>query len=581
MADSSSFKSSQSYHITPDGSKQFSKIDQAVFNFFIPLYDQTKRRDVRGDYLHYCVCSLMLLMIQFFRLDTQTWNPPMISKQLGFVDGSAYGFLLHDMSPILSIVCFGVILLCWGYIIPVVIFFRKIVGSQKWMIEILRGYFMIAIALYIPLCNIFITSFDCHKTADGILVLNTGTCQCFGNNTLQILGAIFGIVGLCFITLQNTLYSLLIFHFNPKNGGPFAKRKGNTEMIMQFLILFMVLAMRLLSTWWFWRLVVVVISSGIMIYLTIYNQPHYKLIGNTLYAIIFIGVAVIRLFLEIGYLIERSTQSIIPTIVFMIVGIGLWPVGGFIVFKLTKKRQHKLWLLNEDLQPLIQFGQDELGNQQQSREMSIKSLPKLKNPFLVEQQLRFLGESSEFRNTDMLNYADIVYNHALRRNKKNAQLMFDYGTFLEAYKKNTKSNSVYMKCLQGCEPDFCLRFVLFCKQIESQQHALNNTGHGKASSGMMSLTFEEMLSTAEQHHEDAKTSLKEFWQNLASVNMSAPRVPQLLKRIVDNEAKARRGYEELLVTHPNSLIVLREYARLLLDIYQDEDTAEQIIQRAE
>lgn len=69
----------------------------------------------------------------------------------------------------------------------------------------------------------------------------------------------------------------------------------------------MVLAMRLLSTWWFWRLVVVVISSGIMIYLTIYNQPHYKLIGNTLYAIIFIGVAVIRLFLEIGYLIERST----------------------------------------------------------------------------------------------------------------------------------------------------------------------------------------------------------------------------------------------------------------------------------
>jgi hypothetical protein len=50
-----------------------------------------------------------------------------------------------------------------------------------------------------------------------------------------------------------------------------------------------------------------------------------------------------------------------------------------------------------------------------------------------------------------------------------------------------------------------------------------------------------------------------------------------LKAIVENEATSRRLFEELMIMQPRNTTVLRNYARLLLDIYNDEDTAEMIL----
>jgi hypothetical protein len=47
--------------------------------------------------------------------------------------------------------------------------------------------------------------------------------------------------------------------------------------------------------------------------------------------------------------------------------------------------------------------------------------------------------------------------------------------------------------------------------------------------------------------------------------------------IVENEHKSRNLFEELMVMQPHNTTVLRNYARLLMDIYNDEDTAEMIL----
>jgi hypothetical protein len=54
-------------------------------------------------------------------------------------------------------------------------------------------------------------------------------------------------------------------------------------------------------------------------------------------------------------------------------------------------------------------------------------------------------------------------------------------------------------------------------------------------------------------------------------------LPTFLAKIVDSEAKARACYEEILVSHPSNTSVLRSYARLMLDIYHDEENAEVIL----
>ncbi|KAA6360077.1 MAG: hypothetical protein EZS28_044396 [Streblomastix strix] len=54
-----------------------------------------------------------------------------------------------------------------------------------------------------------------------------------------------------------------------------------------------------------------------------------------------------------------------------------------------------------------------------------------------------------------------------------------------------------------------------------------------------------------------------------------------LKIIVESEVKSRKRFEVLMVMQPHNTAVLRNYAKPLLDIYYDEDTAEMILLQAD
>jgi hypothetical protein len=64
---------------------------------------------------------------------------------------------------------------------------------------------------------------------------------------------------------------------------------------------------------------------------------------------------------------------------------------------------------------------------------------------------------------------------------------------------------------------------------------------------------------------------------MASAKTNFDTIYPHLKAIVENEHKSRNCFEELMVMQPQNTTVLRNYARLLLDIYNDEDTAEMIL----
>ncbi|KAA6369122.1 MAG: hypothetical protein EZS28_035351, partial [Streblomastix strix] len=176
--------------------------------------------------------------------------------------------------------------------------------------------------------------------------------------------------------------------------------------------------------------------------------------------------------------------------------------------------------------------------QQQQQNIKVKSenvsrgLPKMKNPDEVEPGLRYLQER-DLRTFEYLSYTDYVYNHALKRNKKDPFLQFNYGNFLSSYRKNwMKAQSVY-KLARACQPSLVLRFVLYCKTKEGggtgSDGSNQNGGSGKGSE-LMSITFEAKLVQAKEAHEASTQALKSLFENMTSPNINGEYIDMSIRK---------------------------------------------------
>ncbi|KAA6375219.1 MAG: hypothetical protein EZS28_029254, partial [Streblomastix strix] len=193
---------------------------------------------------------------------------------------------------------------------------------------------------------------------------------------------------------------------------------------------------------------------------------------------------------------------------------------------------------------------------------------------------RFL-QIKKMRKYDWLVYADYIYTHALKRHKHDPYLYFMYANFLQYYRKNqVKAQTVYRQARIN-NPSIFLRFVLYCKTKESGRGSGEGQGEGGSGSELSNLAFKALIQKAQEHHENAKNALKAFFENMSSPNPIYSLMADHLDSIVEEESKGKKSYEELLVTHPQNVGVIRSYAQLLLDIYHDEDTAEMLLIRAD
>ncbi|KAA6378058.1 MAG: hypothetical protein EZS28_026415, partial [Streblomastix strix] len=143
-----------------------------------------------------------------------------------------------------------------------------------------------------------------------------------------------------------------------------------------------------------------------------------------------------------------------------------------------------------------------------------------------------------------------------------------------------KANSVYRQA-RISNPSFILRFVLYCKTKEEGRIG-SESGSGEGSgSELSSIAFKTTMAQAIEHHEISRNALKAFFENMTMPTPVYSLMAEHLNTIVEEESQGRKCYEDLLVNHPQNTSVLRNYAKLLMDIYQDEDTADALLTRAD
>ncbi|KAK2963386.1 hypothetical protein BLNAU_1428 [Blattamonas nauphoetae] len=498
---------------------QFKPRDITLFSLFYPLFKQEKHPRSAWERIRYCVVTLELLTLAFFHVNPKTRLQTTLSKAINFVDLSSLQFILAENLSIVSVA---------------------------------------------------ISQFDCQTSANGTLYFRGTQMECFGSKPIPAsIGFTMSIIFLIVYFALLVVYNLLIYQYNPKYGGLFSIPSPGFQLAESVFIFGVVFAMRTLIDWPFWRFAITVGVSIFLILWILIRQPFYHVMGNFLAIARWTLFGCVRACLELGYLIsgfvhgtKADTIKLVITIVCGVLGI-CGSIGlSFVFYHVLKKRRRQLWLLSDDGMPLADVD-DPLHN----------NLPKIKNFGQVEVGVRFIQEK-EYKSCDYLSYVDLIYTSALKQHKSVAILHFHYANFLTHFRKNhVKAQSVF-RTARRSNPSWPLRFVLFCQSKE--QSTLSGIGNEIANAQLQS----EMGKAAEMH-ETAKNTLRHFFSNLTSPKPKLEIIPILLHMIVENEGKARKIYEGLLNTHPQSTQLLRDYASLLLDIFNDEDMADVILTRAD
>ncbi|KAH7820960.1 uncharacterized protein MONOS_11592 [Monocercomonoides exilis] len=546
----------------------FSKLETVGFSVFFPLYDQPKHPSKTWEVFVWSVTVLQMVTLSFFRMDTSRQDVNKIARFVCFVDGTSLGYLAGESIPIVAMGCLGYFVLLAAYLVAVAAFQGVISGTQPWVISLLRWVVNVTYTiLFVPVISLCITAFDCYESGGQIVHRGFGG-SCTGD-LVSILGFVAGIAVLSLQLVSSFVVKNMIYNHNPKHGGLWSSPSGVWQGVESCLVFGCVFAMRTLIEWPFWRGVVTVGASVGMVVYFVYEQPIYKLRGNVLMGSKWCMFGCLRLIDEIAYAIEGATGNWIVTIVLQAVGLAAGIVLCIVLLpKLGKMFRKKKYLLNAFEHQLSDIC---------TKNPSL-ALPQMKNPERVEPSLSFIQEK-DYRSMIHLTFADYVYTHALKTNMNNSMLCFQYASFLSAYRKNyMKANTLIQKA-RSLSPGVFLNFVLFCKAKENGGRTNGDSRNGTGD--MNSFAFTSLVGKAKRHHELAVSAMKEFFENMTAIHPDYKAVPVLLDMIVKNEEIARKSYEELISSHRQNSEVLRSYARLLLDIYNEEDEAELILNRAD
>ncbi|KAA6377692.1 MAG: hypothetical protein EZS28_026781 [Streblomastix strix] len=464
------------------------------FSLMFPLYPQKKKSNVAFQIILWALFCIILFTLGLFRIDLGTETQTALSKAINYVDLTSLGLSLGKNSMYVLIVVFVIVFGAFTLQVLSAVFYKELIASQPVVIKITRGLVSILLrVLFIPFVSTAITSFDCYsettlnESGEGIsqsFWRADNSLGCF-KSVFQIVSFVIALILLLFLFIYSAVVNLLIYTHNPKNGGFFSCPNGVFNLLQGIFVFGIVFSQRLLYGWQFWRGVVGVLVPGVLILMLIIQNPYYSFWSNYLATIPWTIFASMRLFLEIGYAIEESSHVSSPQIIFLIFGVISSVIFIIVIYYIMRILEGRNWLLTSQGLPLVDISEIEQLNQQQSYnygssteqneakpsflnkspKSQLPGLPKLKDATDIEPRLRFL-QDKDIRNNEYIKYADYVYTHAFQRHKKNALLQFQYGIFLQYYRKNwVKAQSVF-KLSRSSNPSIPLRFVLYCKTKE-------------------------------------------------------------------------------------------------------------------
>ncbi|KAH7817229.1 uncharacterized protein MONOS_13504 [Monocercomonoides exilis] len=208
---------------------------------------------------------------------------------------------------------------------------------------------------------------------------------------------------------------------------------------------------------------------------------------------------------------------------------------------------------------------------------SYPHIPKIRKAHDVEPGIRFVYEK-EFRTKRYLAYVDAIYHIGLQRFNEDAPYYLQYATYSHYLMKDNKKALALVKSARQHHPEQLSRFVIF---VASREWSADTASGDEYMTAISMQQLNENLPIAIDYHTQAKQALREFWENLQRPQPDFSRVNPLLQRIDSAQKEARNRYERLLIEYPNSSKVLYNYGNLLYEVFRDDETAENILSRAE
>ncbi|KAA6390002.1 MAG: hypothetical protein EZS28_014468 [Streblomastix strix] len=376
-------------------------------------------------------------------------------------------------------------------------------------------------ALYIPFISNAITTFDCFKDED-------------------------------------VLIRIFIFNYNPKSYSIFTCRNSAFNVLETVLTFGICFAMRMLVEWPFWRGIVTVGTSLTIVIIIYWYQPYFKYISNVLACIIWTMFGSIRLCLEIGYAVTSASHSEIPQYFFLATGVAIGVLMSAIAIYFIKDRAGKLFLINRKFD-----------------KKKLQYIPKIKTISDIDPSTRFL-QFKEMRTRHNLDIVDSLYVQQLQKHKNEAQPLFEYSLFQGQFFKNRIKATAVLKRANdsSLNSSMPLRFVMFCLRLTETS---GTSAGGNQGAVEQSMTFQTQMAQAEEHYENAKVSLKKFFEEILKRKPNFSQLPILLEQIVDQDAASRKIFEELMNQHHNNVQILRRYAKLLRDVYNETETADELL----
>ncbi|KAA6388655.1 MAG: hypothetical protein EZS28_015818 [Streblomastix strix] len=310
-----------------DDADLFSQGETRFFSILYPLFHQQRKPNAFLTVLLWVIFCIQMVAVALFRIDNSTQAQTVLSKVVNFVDLSSLSLILGKNSIFLIIGFLIFIMIIFSLLLMCSILFRSILTTQPWIITLVRILHDILLRiLYIPIASVCITMIDCYKTIDTnelgekiiTKVWRAASDNVCMSNIYQIVGLILTVIALIILLVYCGTIDLLIFNFNPKNGGLFSCPDGFFNFIQHIFILSLVFILRYIYPWEFWRAFLSIGDSIILITYIIYKQPYYSFKSNFMAQIPWIIFGSIRLCAEIGYSLERWHPKMIePSVRFL------------------------------------------------------------------------------------------------------------------------------------------------------------------------------------------------------------------------------------------------------------------------
>ncbi|KAH7824225.1 uncharacterized protein MONOS_148 [Monocercomonoides exilis] len=574
------------------------KFEEIAFFVIYPLYDQTRHRERKWTILSWIIETIQLLSLAMYGINFNGVSA--VNLVFGILEGSYYMSLFQLGFLVFSVIILAYIFLYISMLFIVAASYKKILATAPWIRRVYRNIVSVTQSiLVIPFFSTLLSSLDC---VDGYMRAST-TTECWG--TEHIVLTVFNMIMFLAFAIWSSIYGFFILRLNQKHGGLNSTFNFYFNGAYSVFLTMQAVVMRVTPTDRGWRSILTIAPTLAMIIAIFYCIPYHRLPRNMWLLVQLNFYWIVRLTCELSYFMNGNpTNYIILWVVMLCFAL----VTSIVLCIVLRHRQHKLLLITPDGHPLVDISSDD----------AEKQLPKFRSTLLVELGLRFLQEKKN-RDPENVQYADLIYRIALHTHPSHAQMMMQYGLFTQLFRKHQLKGDTILRRARAMTNNVFVKFVIyshFKNAVEEANEAsakgddllddngktgtmsmtmsmgtfgsgmdLMSTGSAGGSAGgsggLASVSARQMLETAQKHHEEAKMWTKEFWNNLLRPKVNYEAIPEILRRIIENEKKARDNYEELLASHPTSTAVLRGYASLLREIYRDDDAAEVYQQRAD